>query len=234
MSSPASDPTLSRRERERRMRRTAMLDAARSVFAEKGYSQATLDEIAEQAEFGKGTLYNYFEGGKEEILFAILEDIFDEIQLLIHTVFQEEEKQDRPLRDAFHTFVERYFETIRENQDLFLILVKETHLMAFSDDAKQVQFFREQQDRLVQTLIPALEAAADRGDIQSLPVNAVAHLLLANVRGMGIHGTLQQRNEACAQAPILDDPENAADFLTTLLFDGLGASKASSGEKPAS
>ena len=53
-----------------------VLDAARTVFAEKGYADATLEEIAQRAEFGKGTLYNYFEGGKEEILFAVFDDLY--------------------------------------------------------------------------------------------------------------------------------------------------------------
>ena len=225
------DGSLSRRERERRMRRRAMLDAARAVFAEKGYAQATLDEIAERAEFGKGTLYNYFEDGKEGLLFAVFEDVFGEIEDLIRTVFHEEGSQDRSIREAFHTFAERHFETIRNQQDLFLILVKEAHLMAFSDDADQAQFFQEQQQRLVDALTAALEAAADNDEIQPLPTGPVAHLLLANVRGMGIQSILSERNGHCGEMggeqSLLDDPERAADFLTTLLFDGLETDRTS-------
>lgn len=229
---PSSDSSLSRRERERRMRRRAMLDAARAVFAEKGYAQATLDEIADRAEFGKGTLYNYFDGGKQGLLFAVFEDVFGEIEDLIRTVFHEEGDQDRSIREAFHTFAERHFETIRDQQDLFLILVKEAHLMAFSDDADQAQFFQEQQQRLVDALTAALEAAADNDEIQRLPAAPVAHLLLANVRGMGIQSILSRRNGHCGEMEnspsLLDDPERAADFLTTLLFDGLETTDPSS------
>lgn len=208
------------------MRRQAMLDAARAVFAEKGYAHATLDEIAERAEFGKGTLYNYFEGGKEEILFALFDDIFGEIEDLIRTVFQNELEEGRSLREAFHKFAKRHFEIIRERQDLFLILVKEAHLMAFSDDAEQVQFFQDQHKRLVNALTPALEAGIENGETRSLPPSSIAHLLLANVRGMGIHSILRERNDTCTEnccedRPALDAPEKAADFLTTLLFDGL-------------
>jgi len=230
--SSSSNSSLSRRERERQMRRRAMLDAARAVFAEKGYAQATLDEIAERAEFGKGTLYNYFEGGKQGLLFAVFEDVFGEIEDLIRTVFHEEGTQDRSIREAFHTFAERHFETIRDQQDLFLILVKEAHLMAFSDDADQAQFFQEQQQRLVDALTAALEAAADNDEIQRLPAAPVAHLLLANVRGMGIQSILSRRNGHCGEMAnsqtLLDDPTRAADFLTTLLFDGLETADSSS------
>jgi AcrR family transcriptional regulator len=203
-----------------------MLDAARAVFAERGYADATLDEIAERAEFGKGTLYNYFEGGKEALLFAVFDDTIGELEELIHTVFQEAD-EDRPLRDAFHTFVERHFELIREQQDLFLILVREAHLMAFSDNADHVQFFQEQHERLLGALTPVLEAAMEAGEIHALPPQSVANLLLANVRGLGTHCTLEQRHCPCEEQTFLQDPEQAADFLTTLLFDGLQTNDAS-------
>jgi len=202
------------------MRRRAMLDAARAVFAERGYADATLDEIAERAEFGKGTLYNYFEGGKEDLLFAVFDDTIGELEELIHTVFREAD-EDRSLRDAFHTFVKRHFELIREQQNLFLILVREAHLMAFSDNADHVQFFQEQHERLLGALTPVLEAAMEEGEIHALPPESVANLLLANVRGLGTHCTLEQRHCPCEEQTFLQDPEQAADFLTTLLFDGL-------------
>ncbi len=201
-----------------------MLQAAQSVFAEKGYSRATLDEIAERAEFGKGTLYNYFEGGKEEMLFAIFESIYEDLCELIRSVFQEAAENNEPLHDAFHTFVKSYFRFFREREDLFMILIKEAHLMAFSDDSDRAQFFHEQLERMVNELTPILEDAIEREEIQSLPPHSVAHLLLANVRGIVIHSTLNECREACAEPPVLDDPEKAADFLTSMLFDGLSLS----------
>ena len=203
------------------MRRRAMLDAAQAVFAEKGYDDATLDEIAERAEFGKGTLYNYFEDGKKGILLAVFDDIIREMETLIHTVFQEERDADQSLRSAFHTFVERYFEMIQDKQELFLILVREAHRIALSDDPDRTRFFQKQQERLVSALIPTLEKAADAGEIQSLPPAAVANLLLANVRGMGTHCTLEKRHCPREDQLFLDEPTKAADFLTALLFDGL-------------
>lgn len=200
-----------------------MLDAACAVFAEKGYSDATLDEIAERAEFGKGTLYNYFEGGKEELLFAVFDDVMKEIESLIHTVFRDEREENDSLRAAFHTFVKRHFELIRDQQDLFLILVKEAHVMAFSNDADHVQFFQKQHQRLVDALTPVLQEAIENGEIQPLPPASVANLLLANVRGMGTHCTLEQRHCPCEDQKFLHAPEKAADFLTSLLFDGLQA-----------
>lgn len=72
---PENIENLSRKERERLFKRMEILNAAVSLFAEKGYQHTTIDLIAEKAEFGKGTIYNYFRG-KEEIYWAIIDDIF--------------------------------------------------------------------------------------------------------------------------------------------------------------
>jgi AcrR family transcriptional regulator len=75
--SPGTSPQQpSRRERERIARRQEIIDAARLVFARKGFTEATLDDVAELAEFGKGTLYNYFEN-KEALFASVLQDSFE-------------------------------------------------------------------------------------------------------------------------------------------------------------
>ena len=59
--------TTERKERERNLRREEILAAAERVFAQKGIISTTIDDIAREAELGKGTLYNYFPS-KEAIL----------------------------------------------------------------------------------------------------------------------------------------------------------------------
>jgi len=219
-----SSSSLSRRERERQMRRRAMLDAAQAVFAEKGYARATLDEIADQAEFGKGTLYNYFEGGKEGLLFAIFDEVYDDL----HTMIRETvgTATDRTLRDAFHTLVRRSFQYYEEREELFLILIKEAHRLCFSDDADKAAYFQNQQRRMIKAFVPAVEAAAEAGDIVALPPRSVAHLLLEVINDMVVHRCLDERQQAVTgpvpDADLVHAPEAAADFLTTMLFDGLG------------
>jgi AcrR family transcriptional regulator len=50
----------SRKEREKELRKEAILDAAMRVFKRKGYQATSMGEIAKEAEFSKGTLYLYF------------------------------------------------------------------------------------------------------------------------------------------------------------------------------
>jgi len=51
---------LTRKERQRADHRRIILEAAEAVFAQKGFHEATVQEIAERAEFSVGYLYNLF------------------------------------------------------------------------------------------------------------------------------------------------------------------------------
>jgi AcrR family transcriptional regulator len=59
-----------RKEREKKMRRRQIMDAAKMVFASKGFGGATMENIAEKAEFSPATLYLYFKN--KDALFASL------------------------------------------------------------------------------------------------------------------------------------------------------------------
>ena len=65
-----------RRARTERTR-TALLEAARTVFAEKGYEGASVGDVASQAGFTKGAVYANF-GGKEELLLHIARRLADD------------------------------------------------------------------------------------------------------------------------------------------------------------
>lgn len=63
---------LTRKEREKLARREAIIDAALEIVSEKGFEGLTMDELAERAEVGKGTLYLYFKS-KTSIYLALCE-----------------------------------------------------------------------------------------------------------------------------------------------------------------
>lgn len=60
-----------RREKEKEIRRNDIIDAAERTFFTKGYDQATMDDVAKEAEFSKRTVYVYF-NSKEQIYFEIM------------------------------------------------------------------------------------------------------------------------------------------------------------------
>ena len=100
--------------------------------------------------------------------------------------------------------------------------------MCFSADVDKAAYFQQQQQRMIDALAPAVERAVEAGRIAPLPPQSVAHMLLEVVNDLVVRRCLAERSaelddlHACTpSAPLLHDPEAAADFLTALLFDGL-------------
>ncbi len=196
-----------------------MLEAAQAVFAEKGYARATLDEIAGRAEFGKGTLYNYFEGGKEAILFAIFDEIYQDLCNLIQGALEKQPEAEAS-HCVFHSMIREVFRFFLEREELFFILMKEECRCLFGEDDKKAAFVRRHEERLIEALVPAIEAAQEAGTFKPLPAYAVAHMLLGNINGIVMHVIMaHHRPDGCESA--IQTPDQAADFLTTMLFHGL-------------
>ena len=70
MESPSAAPPAKRR-RDPEASRAAILDAAREVFAERGYARATIREIARRAGVTHGLVMRHF-GSKEQLLIEAL------------------------------------------------------------------------------------------------------------------------------------------------------------------
>ncbi len=66
---------LSRREKEKQAREADIISAAERLFAENGYANVSMEQIAAEAEFTKRTLYQYF-SGKEDLFFAVAFKVF--------------------------------------------------------------------------------------------------------------------------------------------------------------
>lgn len=70
--------TTQRRERVKAARRTRILQAARKLFAARGYEATTIQDVVAEAGTSIGNLYFYFEN-KEALMRALLETAFVEM-----------------------------------------------------------------------------------------------------------------------------------------------------------
>ncbi|WP_054033605.1 TetR/AcrR family transcriptional regulator [Desulfatitalea tepidiphila] len=77
-----------RREREKEQRRNQIIVAARRVFHEKGFTNATIKNIANEAELGFGTLYLYFKN-KEELFVALSLRVFHYLNMRISHIIKQ-------------------------------------------------------------------------------------------------------------------------------------------------
>lgn len=200
-----------------------MLNAALAVFAEKGYEGATIDEIAERAEFGKGTIYNYFPNGKEALFMTLLtEMVIGGLHEVIANSFPDPDEltTSAGARTAFHRFIANLIRKHQTDDDALLMFMKEGHRTVFHEDKSAI--LAEHFNGVFDALVVPIEAAIAAGALRPIPARPVAHLLMGNVRGY----LMAELDARCAPSSNLKKdpygmPEQAADFITTVLFDGL-------------
>jgi AcrR family transcriptional regulator len=109
---------LSRKEREKVLRKMEIMKAAATLFSAKGFNHTTLEEIANKAEFGTGTIYNYFQS-KEEIFKSIIESTFE----LNYELLEKCIKTTKTLTDFLSEYTRQVFEFYARNKEELLVMV---------------------------------------------------------------------------------------------------------------
>lgn len=92
-----------KRERTKFANRSAILDAARVVFAELGYEATTVRDIVRGTELASGTFYNYFKS-KEEVYHALIDDGVAQVRPLLREARQQASDFTDFLRRAFKAY----------------------------------------------------------------------------------------------------------------------------------
>jgi AcrR family transcriptional regulator len=101
-------------------RRTQILDAAITVFSEKGFHRATIKEIARVAGIADGTIYTYF-ASKDEVLLAVLDRLNETTERRHQFVLGDE--QD--LKAFFRAYLQQRMALFWPNAEVFRAVLPE-------------------------------------------------------------------------------------------------------------
>lgn len=167
-------------------RRQEILDAARKVFVEKGYSAATMNDIASEADVAAGSIYRYFEN-KTDLIAAVARGCVEEDLATWQTT-----PQRSPSPGAAFLAVGEGVRTRHVDSDYrkMCILRLESYLAASRDP--------ELQDRITETLQESVDGlaeiirAAQQSDEfdQRLDAESVSKFLHAFGAGVGAMTTV--------------------------------------------
>lgn len=103
--------TISRKEREKIMHRTAILATSLDLFSEKGFHNVSMQDIAARSEYAVGTLYNFFTS-KEQLFAELRNDCANKILQILMPVLEDDSKsEDEKLR----IFIMSHIELMEEN-----------------------------------------------------------------------------------------------------------------------
>jgi AcrR family transcriptional regulator len=83
----------SRQQVDRDQRRQQLIDAARDLFADKGYHATTVDDITRAAGVAKGTFYLYFRE-KREVYYQVIREFMDLVMEIGGSVGESTEPSD--------------------------------------------------------------------------------------------------------------------------------------------
>jgi AcrR family transcriptional regulator len=200
---------LVRKERERLAKRHEILIAARTVFAQKGYANATLDEIAEKAEFAKGTLYNYFDS-KEQLFDEMVAGMVDDMTAIAEHAIGE----GGSVREQFHHYTNHIIEYYKANEDVLRILVREMYRMQLEEEQAHLSELMKRVRNLAAILANVLKKEIAKKNIIKEDADTLAQVFVAM-----IHNRVMRRSVEGKGLQSLDTQKESG-FLVKLFFEG--------------
>ena len=148
-------------------RKTQILNAAEGVFTKKGFSDARMDDIAEQTGLSKGTLYLYFKS-KEELIIAILDRIFGDV----FKQFEARKNTELNATEAIWQFTEA---AIRDYKRMLIMMPIAYEFLALGFRNTVVQKALRNYFKLyMDTLIPIIQRGIDAGEFRQVEAQDIA------------------------------------------------------------
>jgi AcrR family transcriptional regulator len=196
-----TDSKLSRKEREQQRHQRDILQAAVTLFAERGYHQTTMQMVADKAEFSVGYLYKHF-SGKEEMYQALLAFHIHSLD----TIFAElKERGLDPLAELQATY-----QAVCEHFNHYRNFMRIYH----EEVAAECGDLHQSKERHFQDLQDLLQRAMDAGQLQPFD---------AEVLAAAMHGATRELFARMAASDKEDPFSDLPDILFRIFLDPLRA-----------
>jgi AcrR family transcriptional regulator len=179
-----------------------MVNAAAKVFAERGYDQTTMQDLAGSMGLATGALYHYF-GSKEQLLIKICDQLMEPLLARAREIMV----TDDPPRDQLRALVRVWVANVAEYRDHMLVFQQERHAIESGAQWRGVRESRKAFERLVEHALDEADAAG--------PVGVDKRLVLVALLGMVNHTAQWYRPRGR-----LSPDEIADGYLELLLGEG--------------
>src|SRR4030067_3420858 len=158
-------------------KRDAILAGASHLFAEKGYSNTTTAEIAQEAGVAEGTLYHHF-GSKDGIFLTIFDEMAEEYLAGAERLAG----AGKTGAETLSGLIRFHFEYLERNKTRFLVILRDfpNHL-AVGNDGRSAES-RNRFSRMTDILSRVLTQGCQDGTLRpSFPIRDTAGLLLGHL-----------------------------------------------------
>ncbi len=188
-----------RREQNKAENRTALLKAARAVFAEMGYGAASVRDIVRRTDLASGTFYNYFKD-KDEIFEAVVGELTG-VLLQRH---RQGRAQATSAEEFLHHHYAAYFNFLAEDPELLALARSSFTAVRTLLDKPDVR-------ALAKALNDDIRTAIASGVLPNVDVS----YLSASMAGVAFEISMVM----VTRDPV--DPAAATEFATRLMIGGL-------------
>ncbi len=183
-----------RKRQEKEIRRKDIIDAAERVFFSKGYENASMDEVAKEAEFSKRTVYVYF-SSKEQIYFEIMIRGYRLLIEMIENSFHQ--NPPRTAREELYSIFFTFYNFSQECPEYFRAIMeyetKDPENRTGVKDASRTACYR-LGEQIFGYLLHALQRSAAEGTLMSgLDAEKTALILWAST--VGVYNTAKKKAE---------------------------------------
>ncbi len=215
--------TSSRREREKLQRRDDLLRAAKKVFFKKGLHNATIDDVAAEAEVGKGTVYLYFDT-KETILAHLLLEGLEELVQDLEAAFAPDQKL--AARTRLRRISNAYLEFFQTNPEYYRLMMAfdRGHFQETVDPVVYKQVHHRSL-RGLEWVVRAIDQAKEEG---VMDVDDTRHA--ASVLWAGLNGVLVLLSHPLRADIVASDLESMYQSMIEVLIKGLKKHRVKSDE----
>jgi len=179
--SPAPSADSQTRHRRKEARPQELLDAALSLFAEKGFAASRADEVAQRAGVSKGTLYLYYPS-KEELFKAVVRH---NLSSLIAEGEEAANSFDGSSSDLLAYLLNTWWDRVGNTPAACIHKIMLAEVRNFPELA---QFYTDE------VIIPAdrlfsgcVQRGIERGEFRPMPLHEVALALMAPLIFMAVH-----------------------------------------------
>ncbi|ACB85512.1 TetR/AcrR family transcriptional regulator [Natranaerobius thermophilus] len=148
-------------------KRMDILVAAAKVFSEENFYQVKVQEIADAAGIGKGTIYEYF-NSKEELFHEMLREGFKQY----YQVVRIDPNDERSIWIKLEEFLKNNVYFVSENRQIAYLLLSNNHPF----QQKLTSQIMEVRKSLLHDMEQTFQLAINEGEIEKKPIDLLARI----------------------------------------------------------
>ena len=136
--------TIDKKELRKEQNRLEILEAAEQVFARQGFHTTTMEEVAEECGWSKGTLYLHFKS-KEDLFFSVINEKLGKFTSTLNDAM----RAAKDIGQLIGALVDAQFQFFIENKDFFQLAIAEQGKVMHGSDSGMREGLIEKQHRHV-------------------------------------------------------------------------------------